>query len=72
MAEKEAVDAASGKVSPGELAYWRRLLAPVKRKIVWQLAAQAGDAAPDRAQSLLFNYRSNAGQVRNDTGGYVG
>ncbi len=53
------------------LAYLRGLLSPVERKNGWQLAEQAGDATPDGVQRLLYNYRWEAGQVRDDLRDYV-
>ena len=53
------------------LAYLRGLLSPVERKNGWQLAEQAGDATPDGVQRLLYNYRWNADQVRDDLRDYV-
>ena len=48
------------------LDYLRGLLSPVERKNSWQLAEQAGDATPDGVQRLLYNYRWDAGLVRDD------
>ena len=53
------------------LAYLRGLLSPVERKNGWQLAEQAGDATPDGVQRLLYNYRWDADQVRDDLRDYV-
>ena len=53
------------------LAYLRGLLSPVERKNGWQLAEQAGDATPDEVQRLLYNYRWDADQVRDDLRDYV-
>ena len=49
------------------LAYLRGLLSPVERKNGWQLAEQAGDGV----QRLLYNYRWDADQVRDDLRDYV-
>ena len=53
------------------MAYLRGLLSPVERKNGWQLAEQAGDATLDGVQRLLYNYRWDAGLVRDDLVGYV-
>ena len=53
------------------LEYMRGLLSPVERKNGWQLAERAGDATPDGVQRLLYNYRWDADQVRDDLRGYV-
>ena len=53
------------------LAYLRGLLSPVERKNGWQLAEQAGDATPDGVQRLLYNYRWDADQVRDDLRDYM-
>ena len=53
------------------LAYLRGLLSPVERKNGWQLAEQAGDGTPDGVQRLLYNYRWEAGLVRDDLSDYV-
>ena len=53
------------------LAYLRGLLSPVERKNGWQLAERAGDATPDGAQRLLYNYRWDADLVRDDLKTYV-
>ena len=53
------------------LDYLRGLLSRVERKNGWQLAEQAGDATPDGVQRLLYNYRWDAGQVRDDLRDYV-
>ena len=53
------------------LAYLRELLSPVERKNGWQLAEQAGDATPDGAQRLLYNYQWEADLVRDDLRDYV-
>ena len=53
------------------LSYLRGLLSPVERKNGWQLAEQAGDATPDGVQRLLYNYRWDADQVRDDHRDYV-
>ena len=53
------------------LAYLRGLLSLVERKNGWQLAEQAGDATPDGVQRLLYNYRWDADQVRDDLRDYV-
>jgi SRSO17 transposase len=53
------------------MTYLRGLLSPVERKNGWQLAEQAGDATPDGVQRLLYNYRWDAGLVRDDLVGYV-
>ncbi len=53
------------------LEYLRGLLSPVERKNGWQLAEQAGDATPDGVQRLLYNYRWDADQVRDDLRDYV-
>ena len=48
------------------LAYLRGLLSPVERKNGWQLAERAGDATPGGVQRLLYSYRWDADQVRDD------
>ena len=53
------------------LDYLRGLLSRVERKNGWQLAEQAGDATPDGVQRLLYNYRWDADQVRDDLRDYV-
>ncbi len=53
------------------LADLRGLLSPVERKNGWQLAEQAGDGTPDGVQRLLYNYRWDADQVRDDLRDYV-
>ena len=53
------------------LEYLRGLLSPIERKNGWQLAEQAGDATPDGVQRLLYNYRWEADQVRDDLRDYV-
>ena len=53
------------------LDYLRGLLSPVERKNGWQLAERAGDATPDGVQRLLYNYRWDAGLVRDDLKTYV-
>ena len=53
------------------MAYLRGLLSAVERKNGWQLAEQAGDATPDGVQRLLYNYRWDADQVRDDLMDYV-
>ena len=53
------------------LDYLRGLLSPVERKNGWQLAERAGDATPDGVQRLLYNYRCDAGLVRDDLKTYV-
>ena len=53
------------------LDYLRGLLSPVKRKNGWQLAERAGDATLDGVQRLLYNYRWDADQVRDDLRDYV-
>ena len=53
------------------LAYLKGLLSSVERKNGWQLAERAGDATPDGVQRLLYNYRRDADQVRDDLRDYV-
>ena len=53
------------------LEYLKGLLSPIERKNGWQLAEQAGDATPDGVQRLLYNYRWDADQVRDDLRDYV-
>ena len=53
------------------LDYLRGLLSRVEPKNGWQLAEQAGDATPDGVQRLLYNYRWDADQVRDDLRDYV-
>ena len=53
------------------LDYLRGLLSLVERKNGWQLAERAGDATPDGVQRLLYNYRWDAGLVRDDLKTYV-
>ena len=53
------------------LAYLRGLLSPVERKNGWQLAEQAGDGTPDGVQRLLYSYRCDADQVRDDLRDHV-
>ena len=43
----------------------------MERKNGWQLAEQAGDATPDGVQRLLYNYRWDADQVRDDLRDYM-
>ena len=53
------------------LDYLRGLVSSVERKNGWQLAEQTGDATPDGVQRLLYNYRWDAGLVRDDMKSYV-
>jgi SRSO17 transposase len=52
-------------------AYLQGLLSPVERKNGWQLAEQAGDAAPYGVQHLLGRAQWNADAVRDDLQAYV-
>jgi SRSO17 transposase len=52
-------------------AYLQGLLSPVERKNGWQLAEQAGDAAPYGVQHLLGRAQWNADAVRDDLQTYV-
>src|SRR5918911_1327424 len=52
-------------------AYLQGLLSPVERKNGWQLAEQAGDAAPYGVQHLLGRAQWNAEAVRDDLQAYV-
>ena len=53
------------------LEYLKGLLSPVERKNGWQPAEQADGATPGGVQRLLYNYRWNADQVRDDLRDYV-
>lgn len=53
------------------LAYLQGLLSPVERKNGWQLAEQAGDAAPYGVQHLLGRAQWDAAAVRDDLQAYV-
>lgn len=52
-------------------AYLQGLLSPVERKNGWQLAEQAGDAAPYGVQHLLGRAQWSADAVRDDLQAYV-
>ena len=52
-------------------AYLQGLLSPVERKNGWQLAEQAGDAAPFGVQHLLGRAQWSADAVRDDLQAYV-
>ena len=52
-------------------AYLQGLLSPVERKNGWQLAEQAGDAAPYGVQHLLGRAQWDADAVRDDLQVYV-
>ena len=52
-------------------AYLQGLLSPVERKNGWQLAEQAGDAAPYGVQHLLGRAQWNADAVRDDLQAYA-
>lgn len=52
-------------------AYLQGLLSPVERKNGWQLAEQAGDAAPYGVQHLLGRAQWDADAVRDDLQAYV-
>src|SRR5689334_3529173 len=52
-------------------AYLQGLLSPIERKNGWQLAEQAGDAAPYGVQHLLGRAQWNADAVRDDLQAYV-
>src|SRR5436853_6990778 len=53
------------------IAYLQALLSPVERKNGWQLAEQAGDAAPYGVQHLLGRAQWSADAVRDDLQAYV-
>ena len=53
------------------VAYWQGLLSPVERKNGWQLAEQAGEAAPYGVQHRLGRAVWDADEVRDDLQQYV-
>lgn len=53
------------------LAYTRGLIAPLERKNGWTLAAEAGNAGPDRIHRLLNQIGWNADEVLDDGRDYV-